>query len=181
MGKVSYNNLKLKVDKEVTIFDFQGNEIEVLNYLPYNSKYDLLMITLQQSEENGIYNPVKLEMHFNLNLVYMYTNLSFTDKQREDEEKIYDCLKSQGFFYQFLNAINEEEYNWLFETLQELVDVNLHYRNTAGAVLQSIIQDLPRNAEAAANIVENFDKDKFKEVVDFAVVANGGRPIAGQI
>ena len=38
----------------------------------------------------------------------------------------------------------------------------LTYRNTAGAVLQSVINDLPRNAQAAAEIVESFDKTNSK-------------------
>ena len=53
----------------------------------------------------------------------------------------------------------------------------LKYKNTAGGVLQSLIQDLPRNAQMAAEIVDNFDKNKFQAVVDFATAANGGRKI----
>lgn len=180
--KVSYANMKLKVDKTTSTFDFEGNKIEVLNYLPIEDKYDLVMITLQKAEENGIYNPLKLDIYFHLHLVYMYTNLSFTDKQKEDELKLYDCLKSSGFIYQFMNALDDDEYNYLFEMMQDTVNDYMNYRNTAGAVLQSIIQDLPRNAQVAADIVDSFDKEKFKAVVDFAEAANGGRPItvAGQ-
>lgn len=182
MAKVSYANMKLKVDKTTSTFDFEGNKIEVLNYLPIEDKYDLVMITLQKAEENGIYNPLKLDIYFHLHLVYMYTNLSFTDKQKEDELKLYDCLKSSGFIYQFMNALDDDEYNYLFEMMNDTVDDYMNYRNTAGAVLQSIIQDLPRNAQAAADIVDSFDKEKFRAVVDFAEAANGGRPItvAGQ-
>ena len=37
----------------------------------------------------------------------MYTNISFTEKQREDEYKLYDSLKSNGFFDSFYQALNE--------------------------------------------------------------------------
>lgn len=182
VNKVSYANMKLKVDKTTTTFDFEGNKIEVLNYLPIEDKYDLIMITLQKAEENGIYNPLKLDIYFHLHLVYMYTNLSFTDKQKEDELKLYDCLESNGFIYQFMNALDDDEYNYLFKKMSNTVDSYMNYRNTAGAVLQSLIQDLPRNAQVAADIVNSFDKEKYKAVVDFAKAANGGRPItvAGQ-
>ena len=178
--KISYANLKLKVDKNVDTFDFQGQTIEIKKYLEISDKYDLIMITLQKAEENGIYNPLKLEMYFHLHLIYMYTNLSFTEKQKEDEAKIYDALKSNGFIDQFLEAINEVEYKFVFDMLNELVEKVLNYRNTAAAVLQSLIQDLPANAQAAADIVDSFDKEKFEEVVRFAEAANGGRPIRGQ-
>lgn len=180
--KVSYTNLKLKVDKSVNTFDFQGQSIEVRKYLEISDKYDLVMITLQKAEENGIYNPLKLDIYFHLHLIYMYTNLSFTDKQKEDELKLYDCLKSSGFIYQFMNTLDDEEYNYLFEMMQDTVNDYMNYKNTAGAVLQSIIQDLPRNAQVAADIVDSFDKNKFQEVIKFTEAANGGRPItvAGQ-
>ncbi len=177
MNKIPYTTLKLKIDDSVNTFEFEGKTIEVLKYLKIEDKYDLIMITLQKAEENGVYNPIKLDIYFHLHLIYMYTNLSFTDKQRENELKLYDCLKSYGFMNQFLATIEEEEYNYLFEMMQETVNTYMNYRNTAGAVLQSIIQDLPKNAQAAADIVNSFDKEKYKSVIDFAQAANGGRPI----
>ena len=177
MAKVSYANLKLKTDTSFNTFDFQGQTIEVLNYLPIEDKYDLVMITLQNSEENGIYNPVKLDMYFHLYLVYMYTNLSFTEKQKFNEQKLYDALKSNGFIDALLANMNEVEYSDLYEYIMTCQENILHYRNTAGAVLQSVIQDLPKNAQMAADIVNNFDKSKYQAVVDFAAAANGGRNI----
>ena len=177
--KVSYANMKLKVDKTVSTFDFEGNKIEVLKYLPIEDKYDLIMVTLQKAEENGVYNPLKLDIYFHLHLVYMYTNLSFTDKQRQDELKLYDCLKSSGFIYQFMNVIEDDEYNYLFDIMQDTVMDHMNYRNSAAAVIQSLVNDLPKNAQIASDIVDSFDKEKFKAVVDFAEAANGGRPISG--
>lgn len=177
MAKVSYANLKLKVNVPVKTFDFNGTEIEVVQYLPMMDKNDLIMITLQKAEENGVYNPMLIDMHFHLNLVYMYTNLSFTEKQREDEAKLYDTLRSNNFFELFLHVLAENEYQELFNYINEVMKLNLNYRNTAGAVLQSLIQDLPRNAEAAAQIVNSFDKEKYQEVINFATAANGGRNI----
>ena len=75
MAKVTYASLKLKVDNSVETFDFNGNTIEVLKYLPIQDKYDLIMTTLERAEEEGVYNPVTLEAYFHLYLVYMYTNL----------------------------------------------------------------------------------------------------------
>ena len=176
-NKVSYANLKLKPISTTSSFDFGGQEIEVLNYLPIEDKYDLVMITLQKAEQDGIYNPLLLDLYFHLHLVYMYTNLSFTDKQKENEPKIYDTLTSNGFFDKFFEVLDEVEYDELMSYIEELQNMTLHYRNTAGAVLQSIIQDLPKNAQAAADIVKNFDPKQYQAVIDFATAANGGRNI----
>lgn len=177
MAKVSYANLKLKPNTSVSTFEFFGQEVEVLNYLPIEDKYDFVMITLQKIEQDGIYNPLLLDLYFHLHLVYMYTNLSFTEKQKENEPKIYDTLASNGFFEEFLGAMNEDEYNDLMGYIQELMGMTLTYKNTAGAVLQSVIQDLPANAAAAADIVKNFDPKQYQAVIDFATAANGGRNI----
>lgn len=177
MAKVSYANLKLKVNKEVKTFNFMKQEIEVLQYLPIEDKRDLISIVCQNAEENGIYNALLVDTYFHLYLVYLYTNISFTDKQKDNEMKLYDALKSNGFFEEFLGAMNEDEYNELYNYIEETMEMNLEFKNTAGAVLQTIIQDLPRNAQIAADIVENFDKNKFKAVLDFAAAANGQRNI----
>ena len=175
--KVSYANMKLKTNTSVNTFDFCGQKIEVLKYLPAQDKYDLLMITFQKSLEGNIYNEFKLNLYFELNLVYMYTNISFTDKQREDEFKLYDTLKSNGFFELFYPAMEEVEYNDLFKQVTDMKQTLEKSRRSVAGVIANLIEDLPEQAEAMANILNNFDPAQFKDVIDFARYANGGRDI----
>ena len=44
-------------------------------------------------------------------------------------------------------------------------------------VLDKFINELPEKAQVAMNLIENFDKEKFQNVIDFATAANGNRPI----
>lgn len=175
--KVSYTNMKLKVNTQVNTFEFGGQKIDVLKYLPARDKYDLLMVTLQKATEQGAYNDFLVGMYFELNLVYMYTNISFTEKQREDEFKLYDTLKSNGFFEVFFKALDEDEYNELFMSLDALKEDSMKYRMSMSSVLNNLIDNLPKNAEAAAKIVEQFNPEQYKAVVEFARAANGGRDI----
>lgn len=175
--KVSYTNMKLKVNTQVNTFEFAGQKIDVLKYLPARDKYDLLMVTLQKATEQGAYNDFLVSTYFELNLVYMYTNISFTEKQREDEFKLYDTLKSNGFFNLFYQALNEDEYNELFASLNALRKDTIAYKLSMSSVLKDLIDNLPKNAEAAAKIVQNFNPDQYKQVVEFARAANGGRDI----
>lgn len=177
MAKPTYASMKLKVDTKPTKITFNDTEIEVLQYLPINDKYDLIMITLQNAYEEGIYNPLKLDMYFHLYMIYMYTNINFTEKQKEDETKIYDTLTSNGLISEVLKYIPENEYQVLFTYMQEIIDEKMKYNTSASALLQSFINDLPTQAQAALDIVENFDPDKFQAVKDFAKAANGGRDI----
>ena len=174
MPKVSFTNLKLKVNNEVNTFQFGENKtkIEVLKYLPIEDKNDLIHIALQNAEEDGIYNDILLEMYFNLYIIYFYTNINFTDKQKEDPAKLYDQMQSNGLITSVIEAMDNDEYANLLTSLEVIRDANLTYKNTAAAVLQRIIQDLPRNAEAAAEIVNNWNPENFKEVQRLAQLAN---------
>lgn len=175
---MKYSDLNLKVNKETTIVKIDDKtEIEVLQYLPIEDKIDLIQIALQKSLENGVYNEVKLDMYFNLYIVYMYSNLEFTDEEKEDEFKLYNELQSNYIIVHVIAGMDEGEYDCLLDYLKSMQEANEMYRNSAAAILQSFIQDMPRNAAAAAEIVDNFDKEKYKNVIDFAKSANGGRPI----
>lgn len=177
MIKTSYANLKLKVNTEVKSVDYNGNAIEVLQYLPVDDKYSLINVTLQKAKEGSIYNPLKKDMYFHLNLVYMYSSLTFTEKQREDESKLYDTLVSNGLMDLIIEAIPESEYTILYSYLDEQEELLLTYKNTFGGAISEIIENLPLRADEMQQIVSTFDPEKFQNVLDFAKAANGGREI----
>ena len=53
----------------------------------------------------------------------------------------------------------------------------MKYNTTMAALIKNVIQDLPKNAEIAKNIVDAFNPEQYKEVLRFAEHANGDRPI----
>lgn len=181
MSKISYASLKLKPSIQTKTFTWgegeDKKEIEVSQYLSIGNKIDLIDITLQKAREENLYNVTKLDMYFHLHLVYMYTNIYFTEKQKEDEEKIYDALESSGMLTEIIKNMNVEEYNDLWDKIIETTENQLKYNTTAAALVKSLIDDLPTNAKIAMDVVNNFDPDKFKAVKEFAEAANGNRDI----
>jgi len=174
---ISYASMKLKPVTTTHKFNWKDYEIEVLDYLPIEDKYDLIMITLQKSFENGYYNPIKLDKFFHLHLIYMYTNINFTEKQKEDESKLYDSLKSNGLIDAFIEQFSEEEYNELYYWMTDVKQEVTEYNHSASGIIQNLIGDLPKQAAAIQNIIDNFDKDKYQEVMDFAKAANRAEEI----
>lgn len=168
MAKVTFASLKLKTKDEIKTININDKEIEIKQYLPIEDKYDLIMISLQQAKENGIYNELKLEMYFNLNLIFMYTNLTFTDKQRESLSTLYDILESNDIFTQVIEQIPENEMDFLYDLVERIGDATVNYENSFAGVANNIITSMPENAQAAADIVDNFDPEKYSEVVNFA-------------
>lgn len=175
--KASYANMKLKINTEVKTFEFNGQTIEVLQYLPAQEKYDLVKATLNKALEGDTYDEVKLNAYFELHLIYMYTNISFTEKQKEDELKLYDAFKSNGFFDLFYEAIDENEYNSLILWLEDMKNKLEKRMTSAAGIINTLVNGLPEEAMEATEIIKNFSPEGFKNVIDFARYANGGRDI----
>lgn len=174
--KVSFASMKLKVDTNVNTFDFEYNgatySIDVLKYLPISEKNDLIEVALQKAEQNGNYNDVALEMYFNLNLIYLYTNISFTDKQKEDESELYDKLQCSGLIDAVITNMDQDEYSQLLEYLEKTKETRLVYGNSAAAVLRSFIQDLPSQMSQAVDILNNIKPEQFEEARRLTQIAD---------
>lgn len=174
----SYASMKLKMDTSTKSVDLGNNiTVEILKYLPVEEKYNLIEIALQKSLENGIYNPIKLDMYFSLYLVYLYSNISFTDKQKEDELKIYDNLKSTGILEKIVDAIEDSEYNDLYTMLVETEDKKNAYSRSVVGLLNDFSSNLNNNADSLKEILSSFKPEDYQNVLDFAQAANGNRPI----
>jgi len=173
-------NKSLTTLKEYNTVKLNSLEVKVLQYLPISDKIDIVQIALQKSEEGGTYNELLLDMYFHLHIIFCYTDLEFSEEDLSDLMELYDRLESHGFVNEIIEAMNDDEYNNLRDYLDIMKMENLKYKNTAAAVISRIVQDLPRNAEAAKEILDTFDPQKYQEVINFATAANGGRNINTQ-
>ena len=178
MSKVSYLNLKLKTDTSTETIDWNNNSIEIKQYLPIEEKYNLIMVTLQEAKESNIYNPLKIDLFFHLNLVYMYTNINFTEKQKEDASKLYDNWMSSGLLAQIISKIPTEEYDMLYTYLENVKNDLDKYGQSFKAILDAIINELPEKASEAMKILESFNPEDYKSVIAFAKASNNGNPVA---
>ena len=172
---MQYKDLNLKTNQETK--KVSGLDIQVLQYLPIQDKIDLIDIALQKAERDGVYNEMRLEMYFNLYIVYLYTDIVFDEEDRADEFTLYNELESNNVISKVIATIPEEEYDNLFDTLQIVKKNNTKYKNSVASVLNSFIKDLPKNAESAMNIMQNFNPNDYQEIQNFAKKANADRPI----
>lgn len=172
---MEYKDLNLKINQQVK--QIPNRNIKVLQYLPILDKNDLIEIALQNAEEDGIYNDILLEMYFNLYIVYMYSDLIFTDEDKLDESEIYDILESNGIISEIIAAIPQNEYQNLLDFLQIMKKNKTKYRNSVSSAIKNFVEDMPVNAQQAMEIMQNFNPKDYKEVKNFAQAANGNRPI----
>lgn len=168
MSLINYKDIDFNqsINKETKKINFNGSEIEIVNYLSANDKYDLIMITLQKALDKNIYNPFKIDMYFDLHIIYMYTNIVFDNEDRLNEEELYDILKQSGLIKAVIDNIDSEELILLKEYIYQLTEIIIKYRNTFGSVLGNFIEQLPANMEKANEIINNIDVNKFEGLME---------------
>ena len=155
MAKVPFTKLALTKNTEVASFDWNGQTIEVKQYLPIQEKLELIGSVLNQcQDENNFINEAKMALFMDLEMVFRYTNVSFTDKQKEDPAKLYDLLAGSGFFNDVFTVLPQTEYKsivvWLNKTAEHLYT----YRNSIYGILDAMNTDY-KNLE--------FDAETLKE------------------
>lgn len=142
MAKVSLTKLGLKVNQEIKTVKFNEQIIEVKQYLPINDKLELISNVVNAShDENNFANPVKVSVFTTLEIMYTYTNINFTDKQKEDPTKLYDMLISSGLVAAVVNAIPEAEYYEVVSGVEDSIEAIYTYRNSVLGILESISAD----------------------------------------
>lgn len=142
MAKLAFSKLGLKANQEITIIHIDEYDVEIKNYLPINDKLELITNVINNSiDEHNYMNPVKVDMFTELEIVEKYTNLTFTDKQKEDIEKLYDLLKGNGIILKVCNAIPTEEIIELRDAICRSVNSVYTYRNSVLGILETISTD----------------------------------------
>lgn len=142
MAKVSFSKLGLKVNQDIKTIIFNNQNIEVKQYLPINEKLELISNVINAShDDNNFANPVKVSVFTTLEIMYAYTNINFTDKQKEDPTKLYDMLVSSGLVAAVVNAIPEAEYHEILCGVSDSIDAIYTYRNSVMGILEQVSQD----------------------------------------
>lgn len=166
MSLINYKDIDFKksINKENKIINFNGSEIQIIDYLSIHDKYDLIMITLQKSFENGIYNDLKLNMYFDLNIIYMYTNIVFNEEDRADEEGLYDTLQRSGLISVVKEQISKDELNFLWHLMGEIERKLKAHKGSILGFLSNVLGDLPEKATKAMDTLKQLDPEVLKSL-----------------
>lgn len=145
MAKIAFSKLGLTKDKldEFQTVEFNDQTIEVKQYLPIAEKAELISRVLNNSvdDDAGYYNNLKLDMWLALEIVYVYSNINFTEKQKSDPMKLYDLLSSNKLLNLIIGLVPESEFYYLTKVTHELATAIYTYRNSALGILDSIGRD----------------------------------------
>ena len=74
-------------------------------------------------------------------MIMAYTNISFTEKQKEDIPKLYDLLEENGVIKDIISQIPEDEYNFIIDGINKTVDAVYTYNNSVLGILEAVSKD----------------------------------------
>lgn len=165
----NYSDLNLKTNTKGITFKFQDQEIEIFEYLPLEYKYDVIMCSLHDADERGVYNYIKLDAYFHLNLFLSFVkNINFSQDDMADKLKLYNEIQSSGLMDAFLAAVPEREYRDCLEALTHMEETVMKYRNTAGAALQALMEQMPKVAGEASQLIDQLGPENMGKLTKLA-------------
>ena len=142
MPKIGFTKLGLKPNNEVQTIEFNEQMIEVKQYLPVEEKLELITNVLELSHDsNNFSNPVKVSVYTTLEIIEKYTNVNFTEKQKENSTKLYDLLIGNGFAAAVIKAIPEPEYDEILTGIKQTIKSVYKYQNSVLGILENVSQD----------------------------------------
>ena len=144
MAKVSFSKLGLSKNTEIKNFEYNGQNIEVKQYLPINDKAVLVAQVLScvlNNDENRFANQLQIEVFTVLTIIEKYTNINFTEKQKENPDKLYDLIVSSNLWNMIMDNINIDDYTALINYCDEAIDAYYKYYNSIFGILDSINKD----------------------------------------
>lgn len=141
MAKIALTKLGLKPNAEIKTIEWNGQNIEVKQYLPIEAKLDLISDIANKSlDENPYYNPARIKIFVRLEIILAYANINTTDKQREDIFKLYDMFAGE-LGDKILGSIPASEYNFINSTVWDIIEGIYRYKNSAMGIMENLTTD----------------------------------------
>lgn len=157
---------------ELKIINLLGNTIQVKQYLPMAEKNAILEMVVQTADGGTVVNSLALEAVFELYLIFKYTDIEFSEEEKNDLFGTYDKLECNGMIEEIIKAIPESEYKLLHESLEDIVKEYKNYRNSAKGCLDTLSIFAPSAAEKLNEAIAQMDTDKIQNVVELANATN---------
>ena len=163
MAKIPFTKLKCKINTDEIPVQIGEETIAVKQYLPIQDKLGLIerVIEFAHMQDENYSNPVKAAVFRDLEIIFNYTNISFTDKQKEDVAKLYDTLYSSGVIENVISNIPKEEYDSIVKGVQVSASAIYDYQNSLLGILNGLkdnykdlkidVEDVEKTMETLSN------------------------------
>ena len=143
MAKIPFSKLNIKNTTIIpTNVQFGEIDIEVLPRLTTDDRVKFMEeIIANVQSENAFINKHSLTVWFDLCVLFYYTNLTFTDKQKSDPGKLYDMCITSGLLGIVKAKIGIEELDFMHTLVNMQIEKIYNYRNSAYGILDAMKND----------------------------------------
>ena len=143
MAKLAFSKLGLKLQEEVKTLECGEQAIEIKQYLPLDKKLELIgdIVNKSWDPNANFYNPCQYEVLINFEMIKAYTNIAFTEKQKEDFSKTYDLLDSNDLITEILDVIPVDEYDFIKCGVINTIKAVYEYEHSIFGILEAIKTD----------------------------------------
>jgi hypothetical protein len=157
MAKIAFSKFGLKPNSEIKTITWGGQDIEVIQYLPIQKKLGLIGRVISQAHEQdaNYSNPVKIEVYTTLEILFEYTNITFTEKQKEDVPKLYDIVYSSGLWRAVVDAMPTDELDIIMNGIENSIEAIYKYQNSALGIIDLLKGDM--------ETIDNIDVEGMKQ------------------
>ena len=157
MAKLAFSKLNKIKSIPDKIIPTENGDLVVKQYLPLENKIDLIETVLDFSgSDEGFFNVIKLEAYFRIEMIKAYTNITFTEKQLEDTQKLYDMIVINGIWAIVESNIPEEEKDYIWDAIIEMA--NAIVEANGGEIVNYVNEDDKNEKEIMERAVESVKK-----------------------
>lgn len=140
MAKLSFTKINKPAKPiDVITVDFQGEKLEIKQYLPTKDKVEMLDEYCAYFLGDKVYNPLKEEVYKRILLIKYYTNVTFTEKQIENIESLNDKIVLSGLYDVVEeNLKDKEDYIEICFIFSELTQALVGYRTSFVGIVEML-------------------------------------------
>ena len=144
--KISFLKLGLKKNTNLIELPWEDQIIEIKEYLPIKDKMNLIDKIFNQSVDNNsnIANIMQTKINITLEVVFAYTNINFTEKQKKDKLELYDLLISSGVWQKIADTLNNtptKELDTIESYTQEMINEFYRYKDSVLGIIDTVNSD----------------------------------------
>lgn len=166
MAKVHFGKLDLNINKEIKTFDWNGQVIEVKQYLPVEEKLKLINKIINETADDKMYfNPARLEVFQTINIFLAYSNVSVTETQMKDIGKFYDMIVSSGLWLEIRNYIDDDEWKFIYDNVWLTINKIETHDTSVYGILENINNQYGDVQEGVQQLLTDISESKDIELV----------------
>ena len=143
MAKIGLTKLALKKNTNVHQISWNEQIIEIKEYLPLKEKLEVINKIVNQSMDDGAYViPCRFNLFTTLEIIYAYTNINFTEKQKEDLENLYDLFVGSGLWELIEKELKQyNDYQYIISMADQTIHEIYKYHDSILGVLDAVNTD----------------------------------------